>query len=88
MAVMKRQTLIAILFVIATFFTSVHELMPHHSVADCQVCTLSQNDHGLAPEVTFLISFCKPLFTTPPTLHSVIISTKISLDNPRAPPFS
>jgi len=86
--VMKRQTLIAILFVIATFFTSLHELMPHHSVSDCQVCTLSQSDHGLAPETPLLISLIKPLFTTPPALKSVIISTQISFDNPRAPPFS
>jgi len=43
------QSLIAILFVISTITTSLHELAPHHSNSDCQICTLVQHDHGLVP---------------------------------------
>jgi len=83
---MKHQTLIAILFVIATFFTSLHELMPHHSVSDCQVCTLSQNDHGLEPEV--IISLITPytLFDTPQYLNHQTTPTIHSTLGSRAPP--
>jgi len=86
MAFMKRQTLIAILFVIATLFTSLHELMPHHSVTDCQVCTLYQDDHSLAPEdttslVTLYIPFSQPLY-----LHTQTTQQPYSTLNSRAPP--
>ena len=71
---MKRHTLIAILFVITTLFTSLHELMPHHNINDCQICTLSQNDTALSPELTaslttLYIPFDKPLYLSDQTVR-------------------
>jgi len=53
---MKRQiqTLVALLFIISTLTTSLHELLPHHHSSDCQVCTLVQHDNALAPEKSTL----------------------------------
>ena len=83
---MKRQTLIAILFVIATIFTSLHELMPHHSVSDCQVCTLSQNDHGLTPELSTSLTTLYTPFEQPLYFSDQTTQTIYSTLGSRAPP--
>ena len=58
------QSLIAILFVISTITTSLHELAPHHSNSDCQICTLVQNDNGLVPTETPNVEAVTTLFET------------------------
>ena len=86
---MKRRinTLLALLFIIATLTTSLHELLPNHNSSDCQVCTLVQHDNALAPEtetpyITLFIEYEAVLFPETETAAS-LISTR----NPRAPPL-
>ncbi len=85
---MKRQitTLLAILFIISTLATSLHELLPHHHSSDCQICTLVQNDNALAPEQVLHIDIQQASFKTPTKLNSQIISQAISTLGSRAPP--
>jgi len=89
MALMKRHllSLLAALFILSTLFSSLHELMPHHSSSDCQVCTFTSHDGGLAPETTQVSLLIKPIFHSPTILHSITATTPITLDNPRAPPY-
>ncbi|MDA3947437.1 MAG: hypothetical protein PF439_12230 [Helicobacteraceae bacterium] len=53
---MKRRinTLLALLFIISTLTTSLHELLPHHNSSDCQVCTTAEHSSALLPETTAL----------------------------------
>ncbi len=56
------QSLIAILFVISTITTSLHELAPHHDSSNCQICTLVQHDSGLVPEEMLDLTAVTTLF--------------------------
>lgn len=85
---MKRpvNAFLALFFIITTLTTSLHELLPHHNSADCQVCTLVQHDNGLAPQT------CDPLGeqeapseTIAPLILSLFPTTITSWDA-RAPP--
>ena len=55
---MKRRIhlFLALFFVVSTLTVGLHELMPHHDSSNCQVCTLVQNDNGLAPDNTVTLS--------------------------------
>ena len=77
---------LASLFIVSTLMTSLHELLPHHHSSDCQVCTLVQNDNGLAPEQTLQIDILKISFKTPNKLKNQIVSQTISTLGSRAPP--
>ena len=61
---MKRQihSLLALLFILSTIVTSLHELAPHHNSADCQVCTLVQHDNGLVPTEALDLTAVTTLF--------------------------
>ena len=80
------QSLIAILFIISTITTSLHELSPHHSSSDCQVCTMVQNDHGLSPELQTPYNIEHIRFETPQELTDQYRFSLYNTFKSRAPP--
>ena len=86
---MKRQinALLALLFIISTMATSLHELLPHHHSSDCQVCTLVEHDTALVPETTFLITHIDPLYETILSLSHQCVHHYSSTLGSRAPPL-
>ncbi|MBU1642808.1 hypothetical protein KKE54_05560 [bacterium] len=86
---MKRRinALLALLFIITTLTTSLHELLPHHNSSDCQICTLVQHDNALVPEVQGELSRLTTLFETILLPKSDISCSPISTLNARAPPL-
>ena len=61
--------------------------MPHHSSSDCQVCTLVQNDSGLAPELITASLIYVPQFPVPLTLQDQTTTLYITSLSSRAPPL-
>ena len=86
---MKRQinTLLALLFIISTMTTSLHELLPHHHSSDCQVCTLVEHDTALIPETASVIAYIDPLYETILSLSDQFIHHYSSTLGSRAPPL-
>lgn len=89
MPAMKRKIKIflALLFILSTLSTSLHEMMPQHDESSCEVCVLVQHDSGLVPqEYAALSEICvcceKILF-----FEAQIVSAPLVATNPRAPPF-
>lgn len=89
MALMRRNihSLLAILFIISTIFTSLHELMPHHNSSDCQVCTLVQHDNGLVPPTGISLTTIHLHYDTLPLLYRHISSFHTGVLSTRAPPL-
>jgi len=42
----------SIFFILSTLSVALHELSPQHNSAECQVCTLVQQDTATPPELT------------------------------------
>lgn len=86
---MKRQinSLLALLFIITTFTTSLHELLPHHHSSDCQVCTLVQHDSALIPDTPLALHVETPLHTPVLSLSNQHIQHIKTTLGSRAPPL-
>lgn len=87
---MKRRIhlLLALLFIISTLVTGLHELMPHHDSSSCQVCTIVQNDNALVPEDAFERVTIETIFE-PVLLYTVAWTYRHpSTLKARAPPSS
>ena len=80
-------SLLAILFIISTITSSLHELMPHHSNSDCQVCTIAQNDTGLAPEIETISAVNISQFSAPLALQNQTKYHQTTTLCSRAPPL-
>jgi len=78
---------LAILFIITTLFTSLHELMPHHNSSDCQVCTIVQHDSGLVPEAEIALIDVTPDYEMPIHLYHRVSDFLTSARSTRAPPL-
>lgn len=85
---MKRRinTLLALLFIISTLTSSLHELLPHHNGSDCQICTLIQHDNALVPGKTAGLPPVATLFEPILLPRKEIRHSPITASNPRAPP--
>ena len=81
------QSLIAILFVISTITTSLHELAPHHSSSDCQICTLVQHDNGLVPTEALELTALTTLFEEIYLFKTNYIYQENAAFSARAPPL-
>lgn len=86
---MKRQlhALLALLFILSTIVTSLHELAPHHDSSNCQICTLVQHDNGLVPTAAIELETLSTLFDEirfPDTFHSAQATSTLLA---RAPPL-
>ena len=81
------QSLIAILFIISTIATSLHELAPHHSSSSCQICTLVQNDHGLVPTKVVVLTALTTLFEEVHLLKTNYFYQENATFSARAPPI-
>ncbi len=86
---MKRQinALLALLFIISTFTTSLHELLPHHHSSDCQVCTLVEHDSALVPEDTLTLRINTPVYKPVLALSNQHFQRFKTTLGSRAPPF-
>ncbi len=85
---MKRQihTLLALLFIISTLTTSLHELLPHHHSSDCQVCTLVQHDSALVPENATVYDIEVYAYGPVQSLQNQYIRFRSPILGSRAPP--
>jgi hypothetical protein len=86
---MKRQinALLALLFIISTFTTTLHELLPHHHSSDCQVCTLVEHDSALVPENSVVLHIDIPIYEPVLSLASQHIAHRSTPLGSRAPPL-
>jgi hypothetical protein len=86
---MKRRinTLLALLFIISTFTTSLHELLPHHHSSDCQVCTLVENQTALVPESTIAFHLKAAIYEPVLPLENQYIHFRNPTLGSRAPPL-
>ncbi len=85
---MKRRIhlFLALFFAVSTLTAGLHELMPHHDSSNCQVCTLVQNDNGLAPDNTLKYSRLHTVYEPVRLVKSCNIYRYISNLQARAPP--
>ena len=85
---MKRHinALLALLFIISTMTTSLHELLPHHHSSDCQVCTLVEHDSALVPDDLLDITIITPTYETILSLSDQFVDRYNSTLGSRAPP--
>jgi hypothetical protein len=89
MPAMKRKinTFLALLFILSTLTTSLHEMMPQHDESSCEVCILVQHDSGLVPQeyaaLPEISACCGKILLFETQRLLVLIPTT----NPRAPPF-
>ncbi|MGB5966119.1 MAG: hypothetical protein WBF77_08895 [Sulfurimonadaceae bacterium] len=84
---LRINTLLALLFIISTLTTSLHELLPHHHSSDCQVCTLVEHDSALIAKEHGKPTKLTTLFEAIMLPHIQISHSPISTLNPRAPPL-
>ena len=89
MSFMKRPilSLLSALFVLSTLFSSLHELMPHHSSSDCQVCTLLQHDDGLPPLEVMTLDNIFVAYQNKPSFYYYTSSFQTGVLSTRAPPL-
>ncbi len=84
---LRINTLLALLFIITTLTTSLHELLPNHNSSDCQICTLVQHDNALVPETQGELSRLTTLFEAILLPECDLSYSPISTLNARAPPL-
>ena len=84
---LRINTLLALLFIITTLTTSLHELLPNHNSSDCQICTLVQHDNALVPETQGELSRLTTLFEAIFLPECDLSYSPISTLNARAPPL-
>lgn len=89
MPAMKRQIkiLFALLFILSTLTSSLHEMLPEHDESSCEVCTLVQYDSGLVPEEYIAPSEICLCCETILFFETQIVSAPLVATNPRAPPL-
>ncbi len=86
---MKRKinTFLALLFVLSTLTTSLHEMMPQHDESSCEVCILAQYDSGLVPQEYVALPEVSACYGAISFFETQRVSSLILRTNPRAPPF-
>jgi hypothetical protein len=89
MSAMKRRinALLALLFIITTLTSGLHELLPHHDSSNCQVCTLIQHDNAIVPETTVSIDLPFSLYEPIAALSDQTTHHQTRPLGSRAPPF-
>ncbi|MEN8147783.1 MAG: hypothetical protein ABFR02_09215 [Campylobacterota bacterium] len=86
---MKRQinALLALVFIISTLTTSLHELLPHHHSSECQVCTLVKHNSALIPEHTVVHHLKAPVYEPILSLENQHVQHYKTTLGSRAPPL-
>lgn len=86
---MKRRlnALLALLFILSTLVTGLHEMLPHHDSSHCQVCTVSEHSSALLPEAVTLQAVDVPAFTPIQSLKNQHFYCYSPTSGSRAPPF-